>query len=142
MLRDCMNSEAWTEMELFEGVDLNDSFVLGWRQDRDLLEFSLEASLWPGHPEYEAPPHDEYACYKPAALRVRGLRSVTGLRGMHECMPAIDAAGERDFGNIDALSALPSGGFHLAGEFGEVRIEGGQLEFEVLQHNPPLEPTG
>lgn len=37
----------WHQMEVFNGIDLNDSFVLDWSYENNSLYFELEASIWP-----------------------------------------------------------------------------------------------
>ena len=34
----------WTQIEIFKGIDLNDSFVLNWSYESERLFFELEAS--------------------------------------------------------------------------------------------------
>ena len=58
----------WKEMEIFKGIDLNDSFVLSWKYINDTLTFDIEASIWPESPFYEKPVGDDYTCYKNAFL--------------------------------------------------------------------------
>ena len=35
----------WRSLDLFEGIDLNDSFVLDWHHNDDQLIFEVEASI-------------------------------------------------------------------------------------------------
>ena len=58
----------WDKMEMFKGIDLNDTFILSWRRNGSELRFDVEASIWPESKYYEAPKPDEYTCYKPAIL--------------------------------------------------------------------------
>ena len=50
-------------MEIFKGIDLNDSFVLSWYQGTNELTFELEASIWPESTYYEKPKPNEHTCY-------------------------------------------------------------------------------
>ena len=45
----------WTQIELFKGIDLNDSFVLNWAHEDSQLCFELEASIWPESDYYFKP---------------------------------------------------------------------------------------
>ena len=48
----------WEELEIFKGIDLNDSFVLSWRKEPNEVIFELEASIWPESEYYEEPKKD------------------------------------------------------------------------------------
>lgn len=117
-------------MELFRGVDLNDSFVLGWVQKADVLQFELEASIWPESDYYSRPERDEYTCYRKATLLFKDFQNIIGLKSIDSTPSTIDPDGTRDYGNIDALSQT-KGGFHVSGDFGSVNIAGGELYFEI-----------
>ena len=47
------------------------------------------------------------------------VRSLRGLLPQEQVIGAIDAGGERDYGNIDTFDEL-GGEFNLSGEFGDV----------------------
>ncbi len=118
---------------MFEGVLITDTFVLGWYREADRLVFDVEASLWPGHPAYEPPRPGEWACYKLARIVFDGVRVVEGLSDMERVKSHIDPDGSRDYGSFDELVAEP-GGYHVAGEFGVVRILAGSARLEVGAH--------
>lgn len=120
----------WTELEKFRGIDLTDSFVLGWRHEGQSVIFDLEASIWPESEHYLSPKPDEYTCYRRATLSFKNVFECTGLLPMSSAPNSTDATGEVDFGNIDSLQIL-SNGFSLEGDFGAVNIKGDKLEFEV-----------
>ena len=42
--------------------------------------------------------------------------------------PIIEPDGSEDYGNIDSLSVI-NGSFNFTGAFGNVSVEGGELEF-------------
>jgi hypothetical protein len=50
----------WPQIEIFKGIDLNDSFVLNWNHEDDHLSFELEASIWPESDYYTTPKQGEY----------------------------------------------------------------------------------
>lgn len=120
----------WTELSDFKGIDLNDSFVLGWEQSTDKLEFSLEASIWPQSTYYITPKQNEHTCYRKATLTFSSIDEVNGLRSMESVKPTIDPDGTSDYGNIDSL-IQNSNGYSIVGEFGSVKILGGKLEFKI-----------
>ncbi len=120
----------WTESEKFRGIDLNDSFVLGWSHEGKSVMFELEASIWPESNHYLPPKPNEYTCYRRATLSFENVSECTGLLSMNSAPKSTDATGEVDFGNIDSLQIL-SNGFSIEGDFGAVNIIGDKLEFEV-----------
>ena len=120
----------WTELEQFRGIDLNDSFILGWRLEGRRIIFELEASLWPESEYYIPPKQGEYTCYRRATLSFKNVIECTGLPSMESAPKSADAAGEIDFGNIDSLQIL-DGGFSVSGDFGTVSIAGSELTFEI-----------
>lgn len=116
---------------LLPGVILEDTWVLGWNQSGHSLRFDVEASLWPGHPNYESPKHGEWACYKHAELTFEGVTSVRGLRDVNSVPSTTDPDGSKDFGSIDALSEV-EGGFLIVGDFGEVHVCASAVALRLL----------
>lgn len=60
----------------------------------------------------------------------RDYDSVSGLNAMSDVRPSVDANGEIDYGNLDSLTQTPQG-FEISGDFGNVLVRGGRLEFGV-----------
>lgn len=120
----------WNHIELFKGIDLNDSFVLNWSQEGDQLLFDLEASIWPDSIHYSKPENGEYTCYRKATLMFKGVQTITGLKSIESAPSTTDPDGTADFGNIETLNQIENG-FQLFGDFGSVNIIGGELRFEV-----------
>lgn len=118
---------------MFPGVMLEDTFILGWSREDGRLVFWVEASLWPGHSEYEQPKPGEWTCYKPARLVFAGVEAVEGLPDPMHAPRSRDADGAEDFGTIHELVAEP-GGYRLAGDFGLVRIKAKAVHLEVGRH--------
>jgi hypothetical protein len=109
---------------MFDGVDLEDSWVLGWHFEaaRNRLVFDLEASLWPGHASYVSPAPDEHTCYKRALLIFESVANIDGLPTVDTVKPYIDPDGSIDYGNIEGLHHAGGGVYELGGDFGEVSI--------------------
>jgi len=120
----------WSQIEIFKGIDLNDSFVLNWSHENDLLSFELEASIWPESEHYTTPKIDEHTCYRKATLEFLGVKKVSGLKPKESVRSSTDPDGSVDYGNIDGLRAIADS-FLLVGDFGSVNIQGGELRFEV-----------
>jgi hypothetical protein len=110
---------VWTAMPEFDGVDLTESYVLGWRLDDQGLWFDLNVALVPGHRAYRPPLPGERTCWRQGILLFPRAREVRGLERQDAVIPAIDAADERDYGNIDTLEER-NGEFNLSGDFGNV----------------------
>ncbi len=120
----------WNQLEIFKGIDLNDSFVLSWQKVGDNLLIELEASIWPESKHYRSPNEDEYTCYRKATLEFVGFNELEGLIPVSCAASTTDIDGSVDFGNIDILIE-EKGNFHLSGNFGEVTVFGGELNFAV-----------
>jgi len=115
---------------LFDGVMIQDTWVLGWHHEPGRLVFDVEASLWPGHPDYEPPRPGEWTCYKPAQLVFDGVQAVEGLLETAVAPRGTDADGSQDFGSLSELKAEP-GGYVIAGDFGTVRIKADSIKLEI-----------
>ena len=122
----------WLEIPTFDGVDLTESYVLSWELTSEALVFELDVALCPDHPQYSPPQSDERTCWRRGQLIFPNPRDVHGLRTMEETPGAIDAAGERDYGNIDSFT-LHEGKYCITGEFGKVHLLSGEPRL-VLQH--------
>jgi len=120
----------WNQLEIFKGIDLNDSFVLNWTCEDGQLSFDLEASIWPESKYYAAPKANEYTCYRKAKITITGIESIDGLSSMDSVIATTDPDGSKDYGNIEILTKTVNG-FELVGDFGKVEINGGELRFEV-----------
>ncbi|MDN5499121.1 hypothetical protein K5M76_02960 [Shewanella xiamenensis] len=120
----------WRQMEVFKGIDLTDSFVLDWNHKNNCLYFELEASIWPESKHYAEPKPNEYTFYRKAILQFINTVSVSGLKHKSAAMSSTDPDGSIDYGNIDTMQVV-DGGFELTGNFGNIKISGGELRFEI-----------
>src|SRR5690606_15402008 len=111
-------------MTEFDGVDLEDTFVLGWQHDPEAqsLRFDVEASLRPTHPRYRQPKPGEWTCYRRGALTFTGVTGVKGLRAQEQVRPDRDPDGSTDYGSLDALWQEGPSSFRIAGRFGDVEV--------------------
>jgi hypothetical protein len=115
---------AWLDMPEFDGIDLGESWVLGWTLDSNRLQFQLDVVLVPGHPLYAPPPPDELACYRSGTLLFPEAVEVIGLPSVDDVRPAIGADGVSDYGHLDWLESTESG-YRVTGDFGEVLVRSG-----------------
>jgi hypothetical protein len=120
----------WSKVEMFKGIDLNDSFVLDWCYEADHLSFELEVSIWPESVHYSKPKINEHTCYQRATLQFIDVKEVIGLKPKELVQSNTEPDGSTDYGNIDVLNVV-EGSFLLVGDFGSVNIQGGELKFEV-----------
>ena len=122
---------------MFDWVDLEDSWVLGWHLDAawHQLIFDLEASLWPGHEYYVPPSPEEHTCYKRARLIFERVASIEGLSPMDAVKPNIDPDGSIDYGNIEGLHQAGEGIYKFGGDFGEVKVKCAGVHLEIADAN-------
>lgn len=111
--------KPYTDIEVLSGIFLEESWVLGITAVPAKLSFHLDAVLTPDHPEYHPPAPGEQYCYRDGVLEFRGVSrlvwSVSVIR------PAVDASGERDFGNIDSFEWDDAGAV-LEGSWGSIEV--------------------
>jgi hypothetical protein len=104
-----------------QGIDLADSWVLGWKERSGVLEFSVEFSLWPESPHYLEPKKDEFTCYRHGILRFEGVTAIDGLRKEEAATFSTDPDGSKDFGNIQSFEDHDDS-VRMSGDFGEVLV--------------------
>jgi len=109
----------YPQLDGFESVYLEDSFVLGIEATPTRLVLLMELVLTPGHPAYHPPAPGEQNCYARATIEFRNVRSLTWAG--QGSPPATDASGEMDYGAIDALFRNGSL-FHLEGDWGAIDV--------------------
>jgi hypothetical protein len=122
----------WQDMRELRWVDLEDSWVLGWSLNPagTQLRFTLEASLWPGHPSYSQPKPGEYTCYRPATLYFEQVVELTGLLPQEKASSTVDPGGTRDYGNIEGLVEA-GGAYSFSGSMGDVHLLSKRLRLVI-----------
>lgn len=117
------------EINGFEHVYLEDSFVLKIEElDNDLI-FILDLVLTEKHPEYTSPSDDEQYCYRKAALFFKKCGSINWKEKSDDYFS--DSNGEVDLGNIDSFTQ-DGIDYHLSGDWGEVQIVTEQVELSFM----------
>ncbi len=105
----------------FDGYYLEDSYVLAVDEsDPSRLAFSLLLVLTPKHPQYSVPKPREQYCYRNGALTFEGVSAISWAERTFR--PSRDAAGEVDYGNIDAFELEAGGRYYLEGDWGRVTL--------------------
>ncbi|MCL1036278.1 hypothetical protein L2750_03825 [Shewanella submarina] len=121
----------WKEFKDFGGVELNDTFVLSWGFQSDILTLNLLVSLWPESPHYEPPKEHEFTCYKEGKLIFHAVPSVEGFKPMEDVLPTEDPDGSVDYGSIDDLYEDGNGTWLIASDFGEFKFRSSGFDFTV-----------
>jgi hypothetical protein len=85
------------------------------------VTFILDAVLTPQHPDYHPPNAGVHHCYRAAELVLEDLTKIAWLRRSNTVF--IDAAGDRDMGNID-IFAVHDESVVLEGDWGRVQLWG------------------
>ena len=118
---------------MFDGVDLEDSWVLGWRFDSasNQLIFDLEVSLWQGHQHYAKPLPGHWTCYKRGRLVFEQVSKVEGLLPMESVKYTVDPDGSIDYGNIEGLRKISDDKYNFEGDFGEVSVTCSDVRLEI-----------
>ena len=110
-------------------VYLEDSFVIGIREQVGVVAFELEAVLTESHGSYLPPNLGEQYCYRRATLSFSGVRNINWSR--KEMPRFFDASGEIDFGNIDSF-VIDNSVSTLEGDWGAVMIECESVAFSLI----------
>ena len=121
-------------MDFLVGVELQDSFVLGWNYCNQTLEIELEFSIWPESEYYKTPKAGEYTCYRLGSLLFDNVSSVTGLLNQSDIQPALDPDDSKDYGNIKYFEKSRSY-FKVVGSFGSIEFESSGIHFELRTYN-------
>lgn len=117
-------------MDSMDGIDLQDSFILGWAVSENEFSIQLEASIWPSSVHYTRPKPSEYTCYKKAALTFFNFSHISSVKEQTEITPTTDLDGSLDYGNIDSFSKTASG-FSISACFGNVTVISGKVVLSV-----------
>lgn len=103
------------------GYYFEDSYVLAITIAPASIDFDLLAVLTPSHPGYRSPVPAEQYCYRDARLSFPEPRRFS-LGSPEVVVPAIDADGDRDLGNIDLLT-YANGVYRIEGSWGVIEVE-------------------
>ena len=117
----------------FDGVELKDSFILGWHFDSAVkkLIFDLEVSLWQGNKYYTPPVNGEYTCYKRGTLVFDDVKSIDGLLPMDVVKHTTDIDGSIDCGNVESLRYGGDNTYKVDGDFGQVSVNCRDVRLEI-----------
>lgn len=104
---------------------LEESYVLDIDARPGAMSMEVDLVLTPEHPDYEEPRADEQFCYRRGRISFSDVKALSwGGQGMP---PAVDATGERDYGNIDRFE-WARGRYLLEGSFGLLEVDASGVE--------------
>ena len=126
-------STDWQALQVFKGIDLYDSFVLGWSLKNHDLTFRLEVSVWPDSEYYKRPKAGEHTCYLKATLRFTQVSHVQGLLSQAVAESTTDPDGSTDYGTIEGLQ-IRQGHYLIEGDFGRVEFFADDMVFSTEVH--------
>ncbi len=111
----------WTELREFAGVDLEQSFVVGWETEGETLLIDLDLFLLPEHAFYEEPRPAEGACFRQGVIEFNYCTKIAcpDDDGTTEVAEAIRSL---KHGRISGLRRSGDGYYEIIGEFGSVGI--------------------
>jgi hypothetical protein len=122
-------SDYWS-IPGFEGLYLEDSWVLAITAWPGALEFVVDLVLRESHPSFVRPAVGEQYCHRRGVVRFEGVSS---LRWEGQgAVPATDATGERDYGSVDALRATDDASYLVEGDFGRIVVASAPPSVEFL----------
>lgn len=116
----CVSSNYADAFPPLADIYLEDSWVLSVLPSAQMVAFELEAVLTETHPDYAGPRPGEQYDYRRATLVVEGEHVEVELSGL---VPAQDASGSTDLGNIDSWTVDEGGWSVLTGDWGTVRVQ-------------------
>jgi len=107
------------EIPGFEGLYLEDSWILEIRPGEGTLTISADLVLRESHPAYRGPRPGEQYCYRHGLITFEDVNKFSWTDRAR--MPATDASGEEDLGSFDQFE-VEDGTYLLAGDFGQIVV--------------------
>lgn len=126
----------YRELAALRGVYLEESYVLDIEAHPASLVVVLDLVLTVEHLDYRDPIDGEQYCYRRGSLTFGGISECRWSEQGRP--PAVDATGERDYGNIDTFE-WDNGRYILEGDWGHLDIRADQVEL-VLAANEVRRP--
>ncbi|WP_417842367.1 hypothetical protein [Thalassospira sp.] len=122
----------YSDVEEFKYIYLEDSFLLGMKEDSNCISFLVEAVLLKGHKLYHEPLKGEAHCYKKCEIKFQEIKSVNWVRKSFDPIQGCDE--ENDYGNIDNFTFSDSE-YHVSGEWGDVFIKSDRPVLIWMEHH-------
>ena len=115
------DATSWRDLREFRGVDLAESYVLGWAFDRGSLLVDLDVLLLPEHPFYERPRPAEKVCIRAATLEFPHCGSVR--HGEEVPIYTAEELALLGTGKLANLRVYAEGVYEIEGRFGRVTLK-------------------
>jgi len=112
----------WRKLREFAAVNVEQSFVLSWHLEREILFVDVDLRLTSEHPFYEEPRPAEKVCIRPAVIEFPVCENIelVDSTGHESRQEGISKLG---LGAINGLRRLADGRYEIEGQFGVVRID-------------------
>lgn len=119
-MNDSATSTDWRQLREFAAVDLNQSFILSWHVESELLMIDIDVFLTEDHPFYEKPRPAEKYCIRPAIVEFPFCEALS-VDGNDDGSIAelVETIGH---GAIEGLRRLDDGRYEISGKFGVVLV--------------------
>lgn len=114
------------------GIDLSDSFILGWARSESEFQINLELSIWSDSPYYSKPLNNEYTCYKKGCLRFYGIKEILGFIELESVKSTVDPDDSRDWGGIYEFKKINKW-FKFSTDFTDIEIECKGFDLELFE---------
>lgn len=110
----------------FRNYCLEDGWLLGVREESNIVEFTVDAALTRTHPRVQP-----YRCWRKILITFSNVRSVNWVE--RNLRPNVDLDGSIDYGSIDCFD-IETDKYHLSGQWGEIEIVSGPVKVSELEH--------
>ena len=110
----------WRQLREFASVDLDQSFILSWHTEGELLMIDVDLLLTADHPFYEKPRPAEKICIRPAIIEFPFCESLSVDGREIDSIAAV--ADDLGHGPIEGLRRLADGRYEIKGSFGTVLV--------------------
>lgn len=110
----------WRKLLEFSSVDLDQSYILSWHFESEILMIDIDLHLTSTHPFYEKPRPAEKVCIRPAIIEFPYCEKLTVKDGASATIA--ETAKGLGHGLIEGLQRYEDGHYEINGEFGTVFI--------------------
>ncbi len=119
-MNDFAKGTDWRQLREFAAVDLNQSFILSWSLESELLLIDVDLFLTKDHPFYEKPRPAEKFCIRPAIIEFPYCEGISVV-GESKASSA-ELVRRLKHGLIEGLKRFDGGQYEISGKFGTVLV--------------------
>ncbi len=117
------NPTDWRQLREFRGVDMEGSYVVGWRHEAGLLSIDMDILLTPDHPFYETPRPSQKGCIRAAVIEFPYCRSISRADDKDRPLESEAAVATLEHGAVQSFCVYDDGVYEITGVFGHVVVE-------------------